>query len=338
MIDLSLIWIVIIAVGVLIYVVLDGFDLGIGILFPFIQDRHERDVMMNTVAPVWDGNETWMVLGSAGLFAAFPLVYSTVLSALYLPIILMVIALIFCGVAFEFRFKANRSKALWDHAFIWGSIISSFLQGVILGAYIQGIKTTNGVYTGGGLDWLTAFSLFTGLGVVALYATLGCGWLIFRTDHALQHKMFGLMPKLIIVLLLIFGGVSIYTPLIHEQIAERWFSLPQLYYFSPVPILVVVFTFLALRACKQRREFAPFIYTLCLVFLAYTGFLISLWPYIIPPSVTIWQAAAPPSSQMFALIGALVLIPIILFYTGLSYWVFRDKVRVGMRVTIKEVA
>ena len=178
MIDLSLIWILIIGLGVLIYVVLDGFDLGIGILFPFISDRQERDVMMNTVAPVWDGNETWMVLGGAGLFAAFPLVYSTVLSALYMPIILMVIALIFRGVAFEFRFKANKTKHLWDQAFIWGSILSSFFQGLILGAYIQGIETTNGIYTGGGLDWLTPFSLFTGLSVVVLYATLGCGWLI----------------------------------------------------------------------------------------------------------------------------------------------------------------
>lgn len=329
MIDLSLIWVVIIAVGVLIYIVLDGFDLGIGILFPLTTDSQERDVMMNTVAPVWDGNETWMVLGGAGLFAAFPLVYSTVLSALYMPIILMVIALIFRGVAFEFRFKSTRTKHLWDQAFVWGSILASFFQGVILGAYIQGIETTNGIYTGGGLDWLTPFSLFTGIAVVILYATLGCGWLIFKTDANIQDHMFSLMPKLIMVLLSIFGAVSIYTPIVNGDIANRWFSLPQLYYFSPVPILVMVFTVLALRACKRRQEFTPFIYTLALVLLAYTGFLISLWPNIIPPSVTIWQAAAPQSSQLFALIGALVLIPIILFYTALSYWVFRDKVRVG---------
>lgn len=329
MIDLSLIWVVIIAVGVLIYIVLDGFDLGIGILFPLTTESQERDVMMNTVAPVWDGNETWMVLGGAGLFAAFPLVYSTVLSALYMPIILMVIALIFRGVAFEFRFKSTRTKHLWDQAFVWGSILASFFQGVILGAYIQGIETTNGIYTGGGLDWLTPFSLFTGIAVVILYATLGCGWLIFKTDANIQDYMFSLMPKLIMVLLSIFGAVSIYTPIVNGDIANRWFSLPQLYYFSPVPILVMVFTVLALRACKRRQEFTPFIYTLALVLLAYTGFLISLWPNIIPPSVTIWQAAAPQSSQLFALIGALVLIPIILFYTALSYWVFRDKVRVG---------
>lgn len=329
MIDLSLIWIVIIAVGVLIYVVLDGFDLGIGILFPFIQAEQERDVMMNTVAPVWDGNETWMVLGGAGLFAAFPLVYSTVLSALYMPVILMVIALIFRGVAFEFRFKAHRTKHFWDKAFIGGSILASFFQGIILGAYIQGIKTTHGIYSGGGLDWLTPFSIFTGIGVIVLYATLGCGWLIFKTEADLQNKMYSLMPKMMLALLIIFAGVSIYTPLAHPEIAQRWFSLPQLIYFSPVPILVLVFSFLAFRACKQRKELSPFIYTLALVLLAYTGFLISLWPYIIPPSVTIWEAAAPQSSQLFTLIGALLLIPIIIIYTALSYWVFRDKVRIG---------
>lgn len=329
MIDLSLIWIVIIAIGVFIYVVLDGFDLGIGILFPFFKDQHERDVMMNTVAPVWDGNETWMVLGGAALYAAFPLVYATVLSALYMPIILMVIALIFRGVAFEFRFKANRTKHFWDKSFIGGSVLASFFQGMILGAYIQGIKVENQMYAGGGLDWLTPFTIFTGIGVVVLYAALGCAWLIFKTDHDLQDRMYKLMPKMIIALFIIFGAVSIYTPMAHPEIAARWFSQPQLMYFSPVPILVIIFTWLVLRACKQRAELSPFIYTLALVFLAYTGFMISLWPYIIPTSITIWEAAAPQSSQLFALIGALILIPIILIYTGLSYWVFRDKVRVG---------
>ncbi|NHB57464.1 cytochrome d ubiquinol oxidase subunit II [Acinetobacter shaoyimingii] len=330
MIDLSLIWVVIIAVGVFIYVVLDGFDLGIGILFPLFKQQQERDVLMNTVAPVWDGNETWMVLGGAALYAAFPMVYATVLSALYLPIILMVIALIFRGVAFEFRFKASdRSRHFWDKAFISGSVLASFLQGVILGAYIQGIKVENHVYVGGGFDWLTPFSLFTGFAVIILYAALGCGWLIFKTDHDLQDRMYQLMPKLIIILFLTFAAVSLYTPLQHPEIAERWFSQPHIFYFSPVPILVVLFTFLVLRACKKRDELSPFIWSLALVFLAYTGFMISLWPYIIPPSVTIWEAAAPESSQLFALIGALILIPIILIYTGLSYWVFRDKVRMG---------
>lgn len=329
MIDLVLFWVGIIGLGVLIYVILDGFDLGIGILFPFIKDHQERDVMMNTVAPVWDGNETWMVLGGAGLYAAFPLVYSTVLSALYLPITFMVVALIFRGVAFEFRFKATRTKYLWDQAFIWGSILSSFFQGVILGAYIQGIETTNGIYSGGGWDWLTPFSIFSGIGVVAMYATLGCGWLIMKTDAKLQKQMYKFMPKLLIALLLIFAGVSLYTPMTHPEIADRWFSLPNFLYFSPVPVLVLIFVGLILKSCNQKHDSKPFIYTLALVFLAFTGFVISLWPNIIPPSVTIWQAAAPESSLKFTLVGAVILIPIIIAYTFLSYWVFRDKVRVG---------
>lgn len=329
MIDLSLIWVGVIGLAVLIYVVMDGFDLGIGILFPFIRDQAERDVMMNTVAPVWDGNETWMVLGGAGLFAAFPLAYSTILSAFYMPIILMVIALIFRGVAFEFRFKAGRTRPLWDYAFIAGSIITSLLQGIILGAYIQGINTTLGIFSGQPFDWLTPFSLFTGIGVLAMYAALGCGWLILKTDHQLQQKMYQLMPKLILFLLAIFAGVSLYTPLMHAEIAHRWFSLPNLFYFSPVPILVLCFVYLILRACKKQYELQPFAYTLVLVFLAFSGFVISLWPNIIPPSVSIWQAASPYSSQLFTLIGALILIPIIISYTILAYWVFRDKVRVG---------
>jgi cytochrome d ubiquinol oxidase subunit II len=329
MIDLALVWVGIIGLGVFIYVVMDGFDLGIGILFPFIQEQQERDVMMNTVAPVWDGNETWMVLGGAGLFAAFPLVYSTVLSALYLPIILMVVALIFRGVAFEFRFKAHRTKYLWDQAFIWGSFLSSFFQGVILGAYIQGIETQNGIYSGGVWDWLSPFTIFTGIGVAIMYATLGCGWLILKTESQLQDAMYQLMPKLLIALLTIFAVVSIYTPLTHPEIAQRWFALPNLLYFSPVPVFVMIFSGLILKACAQRKDIQPFVYTLVLVFLAFTGFVISLWPNIIPPSVSIWQAAAPESSMKFTLVGTVILIPIILAYTFLSYWVFRDKVRIG---------
>lgn len=329
MLDLSIIWAGIIAFGVLMYVIMDGFDLGIGILFPFFPQQEERDVMMNTVAPVWDGNETWMVLGGAGLFAAFPLVYSAVLSALYLPIILMVVALIFRGVAFEFRFKANRTRHLWDLAFIWGSIIATFLQGVILGAYIQGISIVDNRFAGGSLDWLTPFSLFTGLGVLAAYAALGCGWLILKTSKDLQASMYRLMPKLAVVLLITFGGVSLWTPLHNPAIAERWFSMPQFLYFSPVPLLVLWCTYAIWKACKDGQQLKPFAYTLALIGLGYSGFLISLWPMIIPPGITIWDAAAPESSQRFALVGAVIMIPIILAYTALAYWVFRGKVHVG---------
>lgn len=329
MLDLSIVWAGIIAFGVLMYVVMDGFDLGIGILFPFFPEQAERDVMMNTVAPVWDGNETWMVLGGAGLFAAFPMVYSSVLSALYMPIILMVIALIFRGVAFEFRFKANRTKHLWDLAFIWGSIIATFLQGVILGAYIQGIHIVDERFAGAALDWLSPFSIFTGVAVLVAYAALGCGWLILKTSKELQSRMYQLMPKLGLLMLFTFACVSIWTPLHNPAIAERWFKMPQFLYFSPVPILVLWCTYSIWHASKTKQQLKPFAYTLGLIGLAYSGFLISLWPMIIPPNITIWDAAAPHSSQMFALVGALIMIPIILAYTGLAYWVFRGKVHVG---------
>ncbi|WP_027897231.1 cytochrome d ubiquinol oxidase subunit II [Zestomonas thermotolerans] len=326
-IDLSLIWAVIIIFGVMMYVVMDGFDLGIGILFPFVRDRGERDLMMNTVAPVWDGNETWLVLGGAGLFAAFPMAYSVVLSALYLPIVLMLIGLIFRGVAFEFRFKAKLSRQhLWDKAFIGGSLAATFFQGVTLGAFIDGLAVENRVYVGGALDWLTPFSVFCGLALIVAYALLGCTWLIMKTEGRLQRQMHDLGIPLVWALLAVTGIVSLWTPLAHPAIAERWFSLPNLFWFLPVPLLVLLCTFALLRAIHRNAHYAPFVLTLALIFLGYSGLGISLWPHIIPPAVSIWDAAAPPQSQGFALVGALFIIPFILMYTAWSYYVFRGKV------------
>lgn len=328
-VDLSLIWAVIIIFGVMMYVVMDGFDLGIGILFPFVKDDGERDVMMNTVAPVWDGNETWLILGGAGLFGAFPLAYSVVLSALYLPLILMLLGLIFRGVAFEFRFKARPAKRhLWDKAFIGGSIAATFFQGVALGAFIEGIPVVDRAYAGGSLDWLAPFPLFCGLGLIAAYALLGCTWLIMKTEGRLQQQMHDLARPLVLVLLGITGIVSIWTPLAHEEIATRWFSLPNLFWFMPVPILVLVCAWALLRAVANNAHHAPFVLTLVLIFLGYSGLGISLWPNVIPPSISIWDASAPPQSQGFMLVGALFIIPFILMYTAWSYYVFRGKVRV----------
>lgn len=329
MMDTALIWFGIIGLGVLIYVVLDGFDLGIGILFPLVKDKVERDAMMNTVAPVWDGNETWMVLGGAGLFGAFPLVYSTVLSALYLPITLMALALIFRGVSFEFRFKATKGQQFWDYAFIWGSILSSFLQGVILGAVIQGIKTENGIYAGGTFDWLTPFSLFVGFGVVVMYAALGCAWLIYKTADELQQKMYRLKFPLTALLFVVFVAVLVISPMIAPSIAQRWFDGAHLVVFVVMSALALLFFYFIFRANQQQNEIKPFVYTICLMLLAFVGLVFSLFPYIIPPTIDIWQASAPRSSQLFALVGAAIFIPIIIAYTLLSYWVFRDKVRVG---------
>ena len=326
-IDLSLIWAVIIAFGVMMYVVMDGFDLGIGILFPFVKSEGERDVMMNTVAPVWDGNETWLVLGGAALFGAFPLAYAVVLSALYLPLIFMLLGLIFRGVAFEFRFKAKAAKRhIWDKAFIGGSLTATLFQGVALGAYIDGFEVVDRVYAGGALDWLTPFSLFCGLALIAAYALLGCTWLIMKTEGRLQQQMHDLARPLVFVLLGVTGIVSLWTPLAHADIAERWFSLPNIFWFMPVPLLVLLSTWALLRAVARNANYAPFLLTLTLIFLGYSALGISLWPNIIPPSISIWDAAAPPQSQGFILVGALFIIPFILMYTAWSYYVFRGKV------------
>jgi cytochrome d ubiquinol oxidase subunit II len=330
-IELSVIWAVIILFSIMMYIIMDGFDLGLGILFPFFKDKEDRDIMMHTVAPVWDGNETWLVLGGAGLLAAFPLAYSVILSALYLPIILMLIGLIFRGVAFEFRFKAlDHERHFWDKAFIGGSVCATFFQGVTLGAYIQGIPVVDRAYAGGALDWLTWFSVFTGLGLVVAFALLGSTWLIIKTEGALQeraHKISGSLAWLLLATMIV---ISVWTPLMHEKIAARWFTLPNLFWFSPVPFLVGVFTFLLLRSVKNRNNLKPFIFTLGLIFLGYSGLGISVWPNIIPPDISIWQAASPPQSQGFVLVGALFIIPIILVYTFWAYYVFRGKVNAGM--------
>jgi len=326
-IELPVIWAVIILFSVMMYVVMDGFDLGIGILFPFFPRKGDRDVMMNTVAPVWDGNETWLVLGGAGLLAAFPLAYSVVLSAFHLPLMFMLLGLIFRGVAFEFRFKADAAHLpLWDAAFIGGSIVATFFQGVTLGAFINGIEVTGRVYTGGPLDWATPFALFTGVGLLAGYALLGCTWLILKTAGPLHDRMLTLARPLTWALLAVLVILSIATPLVRPAIAARWFSLPELFYFAPVPVLVGLVAWRLLKSVRGTPHAGPFVMTLCLVFLGYSGLGISIWPNIIPPDITIWQASAPPQSQGFILVGALFIIPLILGYTAWSYYVFRGKV------------
>ncbi|MFT0548365.1 cytochrome d ubiquinol oxidase subunit II [Allopusillimonas ginsengisoli] len=328
-IDLALVWAIIILFGILMYVIMDGFDLGIGILFPFFQAEHDRNVMMNTVAPVWDGNETWLVLGGAGLLAAFPLAYAVILHAFMLPLIFMLLGLIFRGVAFEFRFKAKEAgRHWWDKAFIFGSVCATFFQGVTLGGYIQGIPVVDGGYAGGTLDWLTPFSVFTGLGLLVAYGLLGSTWLVLKTHGELHDRMRNLARPLTWALLSIIVIISIWTPLTHPGIAERWFSLPNLFWFAPVPILVALTAWYLLRCLAREAHGGPFILTLVLIFLGYSGLGISVWPNIIPPDISIWQASGPPQSQGFTLVGALLIIPMILGYTGWSYYVFRGKVSV----------
>jgi cytochrome d ubiquinol oxidase subunit II len=329
-IDLPLLWMIIIVFGLMMYVIMDGFDLGIGILFPFIPDRADRDIMVNTVAPVWDGNETWLVLGGAALLAAFPLAYSVILSALYLPIILMLVGLIWRGVAFEFRFKADEAhRPFWDKAFAWGSYIATFCQGVALGTFINGFAVSDGAYAGGPLDWLTPFGLFTGLGLLVAYALLGSTWLVMKTEGRLQSRMKELARLVAIAVLFAIGIVSLWTPFSHPEVAARWFALPNVVLFSPVPVLVLLATWALLRTLKRDSHAAPFVLALFLLFLGYTGLIISLWPHIIPPTISIWDAASPPESMGFTLVGALFIIPFILAYTAWSYYVFRGKVKAG---------
>jgi len=328
-IDLPVVWAAIIGLGVFIYVMLDGFDLGIGLLFPFFDAKAERQVMLDTVAPVWDGNETFLVLGGAGLYGAFPVVYSTLLPANYLPLILMVVGLIFRGAAFELRAKANRTQHLWDLAFIGGSALAAFCQGIVLGSLLQGIRIVDHQFAGGPFDWLSPFSLFCGIGVLVTYATLGCGWLILKVDGELQRKMRVLMKPLAGVLLAVMGVVSLWTVIGLPAVAHRWFGSGYLGCFLPVPILVAACVWGIFHTVKRQHEATPFLLTLALVFLGYTGLVISIWPNIVPPSLTIWEASSSHSSQLFALVGTVIVLPVILVYNALQYRVFRGKVREG---------
>ena len=324
--DLAFIWAAIIAFAVLAYVLFDGFDLGIGILFPFFKDRHERGVMMNSVAPVWDGNETWLVMGGGGLLAAFPLAYAVVLPALYAPIIVMLLGLVFRGVAFEFRWRSEASQELWDFGFAAGSTLAAFAQGVALGALVQGIPVANRAYAGGWWDWLTPFSVLTGVALVVGYALLGATWLVMKTHGELQREAHRIAGIAAIATLGLIGLVSLITPFLERVYMQRWFAWPAILYTAPVPILVAAAALLLFWSLARGRDVLPFVAANALFVLCYAGLGISFYPYIVPPSLSIWDAAAPDVSLKFLIVGALVLVPLILAYTALSYWVFRGKV------------
>jgi len=316
----------IIAFGVFMYVLMDGFDLGVGILFPIAPTNDDRDVMMNSVAPIWDGNETWLVLGGAALFGAFPLAYGVLLSGLYLPLLVMLIALVFRGVSFEFRFKAGKSRFLWDIAFAGGSIVATFAQGLALGGYIQGVAVEGKVYAGGAFDWLTPFSVLVGFSMLPGYALLGATWLVLKTEGALQDWAYKIALRQLFGVIFFMGAVSLATPFLGIGIAERWFSWPNIAFLAPVPAAVAVASLALYRGLRQRAELSPFVLAMFLFWLGYSGLAISIWPNIIPPDISIWQAASPVKTQEFMIWGFAILIPVILVYTAYSYWVFRGKV------------
>ena len=324
--DLTVVWAFLIAFGIAAYVVMDGFDLGIGILFPFFRVGKERDQSMNAIAPVWDGNETWLVLGGGGLLAAFPLAYAVILPALYAPLVAMLLGLVFRGVAFEFRWRDPAHRRLWDSGFFLGSLIATLAQGITLGALLQGIEVDGRAYAGGWWDWLTPFSLLTGTSLVVGYALLGASWLIWKTEGRLQQDARRFARLLTPLLLIAIGAVSLYTPFVEPKYFDRWFGFPGLLVAIPMPLLVGVVALALWGTIRSPRDWLPFVLTLFLFLLTLIGLAISIWPDVIPGRVSIWEAAAPRSSQLFMLVGAVVLIPLILAYTAWSYWVFRGKV------------
>ncbi|WP_454633355.1 cytochrome d ubiquinol oxidase subunit II [Bradyrhizobium cenepequi] len=328
-VDLAMVWAFIIAFAVFVYIVMDGFDLGLGILFPLFPKKADRDVIMNSVAPVWDGNETWLVLGGGGLMAAFPLAYAVLMPALYTPVIAMLVGLIFRGVAFEFRWRTQSERNRWDIAFFGGSLVAALAQGIALGAILQGVHVEARQYAGGWWDWLTPFSVLTGISLVVGYALLGATWLVMKTEGALRDKAYQLSWVLLFAMLGAIGAVSIATPFLSLQYTERWFTWPNIILTAPVPIAVTAVTVLLLRSLANKYDYQPFFLTLVLFLLSYAGLGISMYPYIVPQSITIWEAASPPNSQIFMLVGVAILIPLILAYTGWAYWVFRGKVRPG---------
>ncbi|MEO5809278.1 MAG: cytochrome d ubiquinol oxidase subunit II [Sphingomicrobium sp.] len=327
--DLTSVWAFIVAFAVFMYVVMDGFDLGIGILFPAFARGEERDQAMNAIAPVWDGNETWLVLGGGSLFAAFPLAYAIILPATYPLIIAMLLGLVFRGVAFEFRWRDPRHQRFWDFAFTAGALIAAMSQGMILGALLQGVKVSGRAYAGGWLDWLSPYSLLTGAGVVAGYALLGACFLVMKVGGRAEDHAYRLATKAGWTVLALMIAVSLYTPLLDAGYWRRWFHMPDILFTANVPVISGILFFALARSLKKRRRYLPFLIALAIFLLGMIGLGISMWPYVVPTSITIWDAAAPERSQIFMLAGTAIIMPIILIYTGWAYWVFRGKVGEG---------
>ena len=324
--DLPLIWYGLIATVIFLYVLLDGFDLGVGILFPFAPTDACRNRMMNSIAPFWDGNETWLVLGGGGLFAAFPLAYAILMPAFYLPIILMLLGLIFRGVAFEFRFKATgKSRRIWDYSFHVGSLVATFMQGMVLGTFVHGIAVEGRNFAGGPFDWLSPFSFMTGAGLVSGYALLGATWTIMKTEGDTQDWARKCARYMMLCVALFMGLVSLAMPLMNKDIKDLWFSMPNILWLQPMPILSVVFCVMLWRDLGAGREFRPFFLTLGIFLMNYIGIGVSTWPWLVPFKVTLWHAAAAPESQSLLLLGTVFLLPCVLAYTGYCFWVFRGK-------------
>ena len=324
---LALFWAGVIALAILVYVILDGFDLGVGILFGTTRDEGQRTAMMNTIAPYWDGNETWLVVVGATLFAAFPVVYTVFLGAFYLPVLLLLIGLIFRGVAFEFRHRSDRLRRLWDQGFFLGSGVAVFVQGAAVGAMMRGIPVANGQYAGGAFDWLAPFPVLTGVGLVFGDALLGAGWLVLKSEGALRDWAYRRIPWLaggvLVTLLLAFSFTFDFSTLARSN----WYARPWGLVF---PVLGVFALIGILAGAWRRRDALPFAMTVLFFLAAFLTLGVMFWPYMIPYTITVANAAAPAASMSFLFYGAgLFVLPLIMIYTFGVYWIFSGKVRQG---------
>ena len=327
--DYALIWYALIGLAVLIYVVLDGFDLGIGILFPGASDETERDLMMNSIAPVWDGNETWLVLGGGGLFAVFPLAYAVVMPALYAPLILMLLGLLLRGVSFEYRFRTQRGKFLWDAAFFIGSLGATLMQGIMLGAILQGIEVEGRAYAGGWFDWLSPFSLFCAFALMSAYLLLGACWLMIKLPQSLTERYYLIAKRCGFSLVACIVLVSLWLPLSNPQVFERWFSFPNSLLYFVIPGLAMLSIWQLFRGLNAQRGLQAYLAAIGLFLVSAMGFAVSTFPYLVPFAISYKDAAAPDSSLAFLFAGAVVLLPMIIAYSAYAYWVFRGRLKHG---------
>jgi cytochrome d ubiquinol oxidase subunit II len=317
-------WVAVLAISILLYVLLDGFDLGVGILFGLTRDERARRSMMSAVAPVWDGNETWLVVNGVVLWGAFPLVYSVLFSALYLPLLLMLAGLILRGVAFEYRSKTERMRWIWDAAFSGGSLVAGFTQGLMVGALVEGLPVADTRYTGGELGWLSPFALLCGVGLCIGYALLGVCWLVRKCEGDVREASYRLIPWLSVALLAFLVVVFVYALAEDFQVMRRWLERPYLFTF---PAIAAVAAVVLAASVRSRRDEPPFFMVAILFATAFGAMAISFWPYMIPFTITVADAAAPHRSLAFMFWGAgLFVFPLMLLYTVISYSVFRGKV------------
>jgi cytochrome d ubiquinol oxidase subunit II len=325
--DLPVVFAVSAAFVIALYIILDGFDLGVGILLPFASHPADRDIMIRTLAPTWDGNETWLVLGAMVLWTAFPGAFAILIPAHYVPLALMLFGLVLRGVSFGFRAQDDPLRVVWTTTFAGGSALAAFCQGAVLGSFVDGrIRVADGHFAGGPFDWITPFSVVTGFGLVAGYGLLGACWLIWKTEGTTQESS----RRLALVTLFLTGAaialVSVWTPLSVPEIADRWFTLPHMLSLAPLPLIAAVAWVGTLRSLSGPRDWAPFLYAILLFLASLGGLGASVWPYAIPGVLSIWDAASEHRTQVISFFAFAGVVPIILTYVGFSYWTFRGKV------------